>query len=53
MVDLIIDIPEWMSDMLQQAAALCEKSVDDVAVSFFGHEVVHTSKNFNRGVVHT
>lgn len=40
--NLIIDVPEWMSDKLKQIASLCERSVDYVAASFFAAEVVHT-----------
>ena len=42
--DLIVDVPEWMLDKLDQIATLCGKSIDYVAASFFAAEVVHTRR---------
>ena len=41
-VDILVDVPAWMAEKLESIAAICNKSVDYVAGSFFADEVVHT-----------
>ena len=42
MSEIVVDIPAWMYEKLVAIANLCEKSIDEVAASFFAAEVVHT-----------
>jgi len=42
MSEIVVDVPSWMYDKLAAIANLCEKSIDEVAASFFAAEVVHT-----------
>jgi len=39
---LVVDVPAWMQDKLNQIATICGESIDYVAASFFAAEVVHT-----------
>ena len=39
---LVVDVPAWMQDKLDQIATICGESIDYVAASFFAAEVVHT-----------
>ena len=35
MSEIVVDIPAWMYEKLVAIANLCEKSIDEVAASFF------------------
>lgn len=40
--EIVVAMPTWLADSLLEIAEICEKTVDDVAASFFAAEVVHT-----------
>ena len=44
MIELSIAVPDWLIEKLDSIAAICEKTTEQVALSLFANEVVHTSK---------
>lgn len=43
MIELNIAVPEWLIEKLAAIADVCEKTTEQVALSLFANEVVHTS----------
>ena len=42
MAEIVVSIPAWMMEKLEDIATACEESIDYVAAAFFAAEVVHT-----------